>query len=115
MFSCHRLCQRLSSPGPAGLEMQSTSRLLAYKTTTQKLFTQIIDARPAIKKFISQAELHRLLKQMSRQFDFEIHTPNLNSLKFPSRAQTKFKMGTQAGIEDLKIINKLFIGKAEQG
>lgn len=44
MFSCHRLYQRLSSPGPAGLLMQSTSRLLAYKTTTQKLFTQIIDA-----------------------------------------------------------------------
>lgn len=61
MFSCHRLCQRLSSPGPTGLVMQSTCRLLAYKTTTQKLFTQIIDARPAVKKFIYQAELHRLL------------------------------------------------------
>lgn len=52
-------------PGPGGLVMQSTLRLLVYKTTTQKLFTKINDARPAIKKVISQvtrsAKLHQLL------------------------------------------------------
>ena len=50
---------------PVGLVMQSTFRLLEDKTTMQKLFTKINDARPAIKKFISQvtrsAESHQLL------------------------------------------------------
>lgn len=52
-------------PRPEGLVMWSTSRLLVYKTIMQKLFTKINDARPAIKKLISQvtcsAEPHQLL------------------------------------------------------
>jgi hypothetical protein len=41
IFSCHRLCQRLSFPLPVGLVMQSTSRLLVYKTTTQNFLLKL--------------------------------------------------------------------------
>lgn len=64
VFSYHRLCQRLSFPRLVGLAMQSTFRLLAYKTTMQNFLLKLT-IRPAIKKFISQvtcsAEPHQLL------------------------------------------------------
>jgi hypothetical protein len=42
---------------------------------------------------------------MSRQFDFEIHTPNLNSLTSPSQCPAKVQNkspGRDRGFEDYK-------------